>query len=62
MKRQHLAVLLTIALTATTAGAGEEWGMRPRESHPAPAPTAPVGGDDLAPELGRQLAILKVQP
>ena len=36
--------------------------MRPRESHPAPAPTAPVGGDDLAPELGRQLAILKVQP
>ena len=62
MKRQHLAVLLTIALAATTVGAGEEWGMRPRESHPAPAPSAPVGGDDLAPELGRQLAILKVQP
>jgi len=36
--------------------------MRPRDSHPAPAPSAPVGGDDLAPELGRQLAILKVQP
>ena len=62
MNRRHLPLLLTITLAATTAGAGEDWGMRPRESHPAPAPTAPVGGDDLAPELGRQLAILKVQP
>ena len=62
MNRQHLAVLLAMTLAATTAGAGEDWGMRPRESHPAPAPTAPFGGDDLAPELGRQLAILKVQP
>ena len=36
--------------------------MRPKAKYPAPASTNAVGGEDWAPELGRQLAILKQQP
>ena len=56
------ALPLSLTLATLTAGAGEEWLMPARARHPAPAPAAAVGGDDWAPELGRQLAILRAQP
>jgi len=62
MNRLRLALLLSITLAAATADAGEDWVMRPKAKYPAPAPTNAVGGEDWAPELGRQLAILKQQP
>ena len=62
MNRLRLALLLSITLAAATAYAGEDWVMRPKAKYPAPAPTNAVGGEDWAPELGRQLAILKQQP
>ncbi|MBL8417162.1 MAG: poly-beta-1,6 N-acetyl-D-glucosamine export porin PgaA [Dechloromonas sp.] len=60
----RFAFLLAVTLAATTAGAGEEWGMRPREDHPTqpPAPSEPNRSDDLTPLLGKQLAALKRQP
>jgi len=62
MNRPRLALLLSITLAAATAYAGEDWVMRPKAKYPAPASTNAVGGEDWAPELGRQLAILKQQP
>lgn len=62
MNRPRLALLLTIALAAATAVAGEEWVMLPKAIHPTPPPTQVLGGEDWTVELGRQLAILKQQP
>jgi len=62
MSRLPLAMALCLSLAATTAGAGEDWVMPPKARVPAPATTASAGGEDWAPELGRQLAILKRQP
>ncbi|TLD45818.1 MAG: Poly-beta-1,6-N-acetyl-D-glucosamine export protein [Accumulibacter sp.] len=62
MNRLRLALPLCLTLATLTAGAGEEWVMPPKARHSAPAPAAGVGGEDWAPELGRQLAILRAQP
>ena len=62
MNRLRPALPLCLALAALTAGAGEDWVMPPKARYPAQAPAAAVGGEDWAPELGRQLAILKRQP
>jgi biofilm PGA synthesis protein PgaA len=62
MNRLRPALPLCLALAALTAGAGEDWVMLPKARYPAQAPAAGVGGEDWAPELGRQLAILKRQP
>jgi biofilm PGA synthesis protein PgaA len=62
MNRLRPVLPLCLAVAALTAGAGEDWVMPPKARVPAPAPAAAAGGEDWAPELGRQLAILKRQP
>jgi biofilm PGA synthesis protein PgaA len=62
MNRLRPALPLCLALAALTAGAGEDWVIMPKARYPAQARAAAVGGEDWAPELGRQLAILKLQP
>ena len=56
------ALLLSFALAATPAGAGEEWVLPPKVKYAVPSPAPAAGGEDWSPELGRQLAILKRQP
>mgnify|MGYP000896202382 CR=1 FL=1 len=62
MNLLRLTMLLCLTLAVATASAGEDWGMRPKARYPTPAPTKAEGGDDWAPELGHQLAILMRQP